>query len=66
MTKFIVIALLIAILVSLFSALTFIFRDKGAGDRAAKALTVRISLSLALFLLLLAGFYFGIIPPHGL
>lgn len=66
MAKFIVIALMIAILASLFSALTYILRDKGTGERAAKALTVRVSLSLVLFILLLAGFHFGIIPRHGL
>jgi hypothetical protein len=32
----------------------------------ATALTWRIGLSLALFVLLMAGFYFGIIEPHGL
>jgi hypothetical protein len=26
---------------------------------------VRVALSLALFLLLLAGYYFGLIKPHG-
>jgi hypothetical protein len=29
-----------------------------------KALTVRISLSVCLFLMLMAGFYFGVIPPR--
>lgn len=66
LTKIIVITLLAFILVSLFSALTFIYRDKGDGTRAVRALTVRISLSIALFLMLLAGFYFGIIPQQGL
>jgi hypothetical protein len=27
---------------------------------------VRITLSIALFLLLMAGYYFGVIPPDGL
>jgi hypothetical protein len=66
LTKAIIIALLVFILVSLFSALAFIYRDKGDSTRAVRALTVRISLSIALFLMLLAGFYFGLIPQKGL
>jgi hypothetical protein len=30
-----------------------------------KALTVRVALSVTLFLLLMAGYYFGIIPQRG-
>ncbi|MDH5511645.1 MAG: twin transmembrane helix small protein [Gammaproteobacteria bacterium] len=64
--KIVVIAMLVLIFASLFSALVFLFRDRGRGTRAARALTWRIGLSLTLFLLLMAGFYFGIIPPQGL
>lgn len=64
--KIVVILMLIAILGSLFSALVFLYKDGGKGERTARALTLRISLSIALFLLLMAGFYFGIIPPLGL
>ena len=66
LTKIIILTLLAFILISLFSALAFIYRDKGNSTRAIRALTVRISLSIALFLLLLAGFHFGIIPKQGL
>jgi len=48
---------------SLFSALAFIARDQGRGERAAKALTLRISLSLLLFALLMGGYYLGFIRP---
>ena len=61
--KIIVITMLILIFASLFSALVFLIRDKGQGQRMATALTWRIGLSLTLFVLLMAGFYFGIIPP---
>jgi hypothetical protein len=64
--KIIVIVMLLLIFASLFSALVFLFKDKGRGTRTAKALTWRIGLSMTLFLLLMAGFYFGIIPPQGL
>lgn len=66
LAKIVVITFIALILISLFSALTFIYRDKGSSTRAVKALTFRISLSIALFVLLLAGFYFGIIPQQGL
>jgi len=61
-----VIAMLILIVGSLGSALWFLIRDKGTSERTVKALTVRISLSIGLFLLLMAGYYFGIIPKTGL
>ena len=61
--KILVIAMLILIFASLFSGLVFLIRDQGRGKRVATALTWRIGLSLTLFLLLMAGFYFGIIPP---
>lgn len=64
--KSVVILMLLLILGSLASALVFLFRDGGQGTRTAKALTARISLSIILFLMLMAGFYFGIIPPNGL
>ena len=61
-----VIAVLVLIVASLGSALWFLIRDKGTSDRTVKALTVRISLSIALFLLLMAGYYFNLIPRNGL
>ena len=66
MIKTFVILMLVAIFASLFSALLFLFKDGGRGTRTARALTWRIGLSLMLFLLLMAGFYFGIIPPEGI
>jgi hypothetical protein len=64
--RIIIIAMLIMIFASLASALVFLLRDRGSSTRTVKALSVRIGLSLALFLLLMAGFYFGIIPPGGI
>ncbi len=63
--KAIVIAMLIGIFVSLASAAVYLFREKGDSTKMAKALTYRIALSVTLFLLLMAGFYFGIIPQSG-
>lgn len=59
----IVVYLLIAlILASLASALVFIFRDRSGSKRAVKALALRVALSIALFVFLMAGFHFGFIP----
>ncbi len=62
--RIIIIAFLLVIVGSLASALYFLVKDKGQSDRTLKALTLRVSLSVGLFLLLMAGFYFGIIPPR--
>lgn len=61
-----IIILLVLIVASLFSALTFLHKDQGQGERTAKALTIRISLSILLFVLLMLGFYLGVIPERGL
>ena len=61
--RVIVITFLLVIVGSLFSALLFLMKDKGTTDRTIKALSVRIGLSITLFLLLVAGFYFGVLPP---
>ena len=51
----------IFIVASLFSALYFLVRDRGRGERTVRALTVRVALSLLLFALLMLGFHFGLI-----
>jgi len=65
LVKIIIIVMLLLIVGSLFSALTFLYKDDGKGERTVKALTLRISLSIALFMFLMLGFYFGIIPARG-
>ncbi len=64
MIRVLVILLLLAIVGSLFSGLFYLYRDRGAGERTARALTLRIGLSIALFLLLLVGFRLGFIPGY--
>jgi membrane associated rhomboid family serine protease len=59
--RFLVLTFIAFILASLFSALYFLLKDKGQSRRTAKALTVRVGLSIALFALLLLGFHFGFI-----
>jgi|JI10StandDraft_1071094.scaffolds.fasta_scaffold5889270_1 hypothetical protein len=64
-TKLVILTFLALILGSLFSALYLLVKPVDDKTKVARALTVRISLSLLLFVLLLAGFYFGIIPAQG-
>ncbi|HEY6282239.1 MAG TPA: twin transmembrane helix small protein [Burkholderiales bacterium] len=64
--RIIVFLFIAVILFSLGSALYYLIKDKGQSDRTVKALTVRITFSIVLFLLLMLGFYFGLISPQGL
>lgn len=65
--KILAVVTLLAILASLGSAAVFLLRRKpGQNQNMARALTWRVGLSIALFALLMASFYFGIITPHGL
>lgn len=64
MIKLLVVLMLFAIVGSLFSGLFFLYRDRGAGSRTVRALTVRIGLSIALFITLLLAFRFGLIPGY--
>ena len=64
--KLLIIVCLIAIVVSLGSGLFHLVNDQGQSKRMVKALTVRIALSVALFILLLIAWWQGMIQPHGL
>jgi hypothetical protein len=64
--KLIILALLLAIIVSLFSGLTFLLRDSSQSRRTVWALTIRVGLSVALVLFLLLSLYMGWIKPHGI
>jgi uncharacterized membrane-anchored protein len=41
-------------------------RDKGQTDRTVKALTVRVILSIALFIFLMVAFATGLLTPHSI
>ena len=62
--KIFAVLMLLAIVGSLFSGLFFLYQDRGSGERTVRALTLRIGLSLALFILLLVGFRTGLIPGY--
>jgi len=62
--RIIVILFIIVILGSLGSALYYMIKDRGTTQRTARALTIRIALSITLFLLLMLGFYSGLITTR--
>jgi hypothetical protein len=63
-----VICLLAAIVLSLGAGLFHLARGRDDEDsrKLARALTIRIAISLALFALLMIAWYFGLVSPHGL
>ncbi len=64
--KIVILLFLLVIVGSLGSALFYLVRDKGTSTRTVKSLTVRVALSVTLFILLMLGYYFGLIPKQGL
>lgn len=64
--RILILVLLAAVLVSLFSGLYFVYKDKGNTNRVVISLTIRIVLSLLVFAILIAGYFFGWIPQKGL
>jgi len=62
--KLLVIAVLLAILVSLGSGLFFLVKDKDDSRRVLRALTIRITLSVFLFILILVAWWTGLIQPN--
>lgn len=57
---------LLIIVVSLGQALYAMSSGPQNSARVVKALTVRISVSVALFIALMVAWHFGLIEPHGL
>ena len=60
-----IVVLLLAIVGSLGHALSSMASGPDRSERMAQALTVRVTLSVALLALLLVGAHFGWIQPHG-
>ena len=64
--RIIVVIALVAIVVSLGSALYHLSRGTGTDSaKMARALTFRIVLSIVLFALIMLAWYAGLITPHG-
>ncbi len=63
--KLFIVFALIGIVISLGSALFHLVTDKGDSKKMVRALTVRIGLSVSLFIVILVAWAMGIITPHG-
>ncbi len=64
--KIIIVAGLVAVIVSLFSALYYLYRDRGRGTRMVKMLALRVALSAGLVAFLVFAYWMGWIAPGGL
>jgi hypothetical protein len=65
LSRLLIIAVLIAIVFSLGSAMFQLSSGKGDSSKMLKALTWRVGLSVGLFLVLLVAWRMGLIRPHG-
>ncbi|MCJ7451721.1 MAG: twin transmembrane helix small protein [Steroidobacteraceae bacterium] len=65
MIKLLIILVLVAIVASLGSGLFHLVQDEGKSKRMVNALTLRIALSVLLFVLLFVAWKSGLIAPHG-
>ena len=64
--RWLVILCLVAIVSSMASALVYLFRDGGqGGSRMLRALTIRVAISVGLFVFLMVSYKFGLIGPGG-
>ncbi|MBE0485942.1 twin transmembrane helix small protein [Marinobacter sp.] len=59
MLKILIVVLLLAVMVSLFSGLFFLIRDGGKTNRVVNSLAVRVALSLLLVALVLTSLWTG-------
>lgn len=65
--KWFVILSLVAIVVSMASALLYLFRGgENGSSKMLRALTIRVAISVGLFAFLMAGYKFGWIGSQGL
>jgi phosphotransferase system glucose/maltose/N-acetylglucosamine-specific IIC component len=62
--RIIILLALAGILLSLGSALVYLIRDRGTTHRTVNALTVRVGISVALFLFILFSYWMGWIQPR--
>jgi hypothetical protein len=63
--KIIILILLALVLVSLGAGMFSLIKDRGKTNRTVKFLTIRIVLSIMLFVLIGISFLMGWIQPHG-
>jgi len=63
--NYIILIFFIFIIYSLASALYYMMKDGDGSKRMVKALTLRVGISIALFLFILFSFWMGWIKPSG-
>jgi hypothetical protein len=63
--KLVIVALLLAILVALFSGAVFLTKDPSNRRRTLRSLTWRVALQLLLIGFLITAYFAGWIRPHG-
>jgi hypothetical protein len=57
--RIIIVAALVAIVVTLFTALFFLYRDRGRGKRVVWTLALRVLLSMSLVAFLVISYFMG-------
>jgi hypothetical protein len=62
--RLLIVLALVGIIASLGSALVFLMRDRGTGRRTVQALTLRVGLSVLLFLFILFSYWMGWVQPR--
>ena len=62
--KIIIVGMLLLIVISLFTALYTLVKDKGQSDRTLRALTMRVGLSIGLIVLIYISYKAGLIQPN--
>ena len=60
--KTLLVVLLVLVLISLFSGLYFMYQDKGKSRRTVIALTIRVALSVTIFIIVIVGMLMGWLP----
>jgi Protein of unknown function (DUF2909) len=64
--RLLILGVLVAIVASLGSALYHLSRKSGDSRKVVRDLSIRVGLSVALFVLLMIAWRLGLISPHGL
>lgn len=60
--KIVIAVLLVLVLISLFSGLYFMYKDKGNSKRVVNALTIRVALSITIIVILIVSYFLGMVP----
>ena len=60
--KIVIAVLLVLVLISLFSGLYFMYKDKGNSKRVVYALTIRVALSITIIVILIVSYFLGVVP----